>query len=36
LRYSFVIRAGLKLYEVGVDARSGALVENKAEGPNPD
>jgi uncharacterized membrane protein YkoI len=36
LRYSFVIKAGKKLYEVGVDAHSGALVENKAEGPNPD
>jgi uncharacterized membrane protein YkoI len=36
LRYSFVIRAGLKLFEVGVDAHNGAFVENKAEGPNRD
>ena len=36
LRYPFVIQAGVKLYEVGVDAHSGALVENKPEGPNPD
>jgi uncharacterized membrane protein YkoI len=36
LRYSFVIKAGVKLFEVGVDARTGTLVENKLEGPNPD
>lgn len=36
LRYSFDIKRGTKTYEVGVDARTGAVVENKIEGPNPD
>ena len=36
LRYSFDITAAAKKYEVGVDARTGAVLENKAEGPNPD
>ena len=36
LRYSFDIRRGGKTYEVGVDARTGRLLENKAEGPHPD
>ena len=36
LRYSFVISSGGKMFEVGVDARSGAVLENKAEGKNPD
>ena len=33
---SFDIRKGGKTYEVGVDAKSGKILENKAEGPNPD
>lgn len=36
LRYSFDIKANGKTFEVGVDARSGKVLENKAEGPNPD
>ena len=36
LRYSFDIKSGGKTFEVGVDARTGKVLENKAEGPNPD
>ncbi len=36
LRYSFDIRRGKITYEVGVDAATGQVLENKAEGPNPD
>lgn len=36
LRYSFDIRAHGKTYEVGVDARTGKVLENIAEGPHPD
>ena len=36
LRYSFDIASGGKTFEVGVDARSGSVLENKAEGSNPD
>jgi uncharacterized membrane protein YkoI len=36
LRYSFDVKNGTKTYEVGVDAQSGKLLENKAEGPHPD
>lgn len=36
LRYSFDIKDGGKTFEVGVDAKSGRVLENKAEGPNPD
>ncbi len=36
LRYSFDIKAGEKTFEVGVDARTGAVLERKAEGQNPD
>jgi len=36
LRYSFDITNAAKTYEVGVDAQSGAVLENKAEGKNPD
>lgn len=36
LRYSFDIKNGRKTYEVGVDAQTGTVLENKAEGPNPD
>jgi uncharacterized membrane protein YkoI len=36
LRYSFDIRAKGKTFEVGVDARTGKVLENDAEGANPD
>jgi uncharacterized membrane protein YkoI len=36
LRYSFDIRSNGKTFEVGVDARTGKVLENDAEGPNPD
>ena len=36
LRYSFDIGNAGKKYEVGVDAKTGAVLENKAEGKNPD
>jgi uncharacterized membrane protein YkoI len=36
LRYSFDIRQKGKTFEVGVDAKTGKVLENKAEGPNPD
>ncbi len=36
LRYSFDITNNGKTFEVGVDARTGKVLENKAEGPNPD
>lgn len=36
LRYSFDITSGGKTYEVGVDAETGKVLENKAEGRNPD
>ena len=36
LRYSFDIKSGGKVHEVGVDAKTGRVLENKAEGPNPD
>lgn len=36
LRYSFDIKNNGKTFEVGVDARTGKVLENKAEGPNPD
>ena len=36
LRYSFDIRNGKVTHEVGVDARTGKLLENAPEGPNPD
>ena len=36
LRYSFDIKARGKTYEVGVDAMTGKVLENKAEGKNPD
>ena len=36
LRYSFDIRHGKVTREVGVDAKTGALLENAPEGPNPD
>jgi uncharacterized membrane protein YkoI len=36
LRYSFDIVADGKTYEVGVDAADGKVLENVAEGKNPD
>jgi len=36
LRYSFDIRSGKVTHEVGVDARTAKVLENSAEGPNPD
>lgn len=36
LRYSFDIKSNGETFEVGVDARTGRVLENKAEGPNPD
>jgi uncharacterized membrane protein YkoI len=36
MRYSFDIKKGGKRYEVGVDAQTGKVLENKSEGPNPD
>lgn len=36
LRYSFDIRSGAVTQEVGVDAQTGKVIENKAEGPHPD
>jgi hypothetical protein len=36
LRYSFDVKSGARTFEVGVDAVSGKVLENKAEGRNPD
>lgn len=36
LRYSFDILSGGKTFEVGVDAKTGAVLENIPEGKNPD
>ena len=36
LRYSFDVKNGAVTHEVGVDARTGRVLENKAEGANPD
>ncbi len=36
LRYSFDVKSGDKTFEVGVDAKTGAVLENGAEGANPD
>ena len=36
LRYSFDISSHGKPYEVGIDAKTGKLLENKAEGRHPD
>ena len=36
LRYSFGIKRGSITQEVGVDAQTGKVLENKKEGPNPD
>jgi len=36
LRYSFDVKAGGKTYEVGVDAKTGAILEKALEGASPD
>ena len=36
LRYSFDIKSGGATQEVGVDARTGQVLENATEGKNPD
>ena len=36
LRYSFDIKDGGKTYEVGIDAVTGKVLENRLEGKNPD
>jgi len=36
LRYSFDIKSGGKTHEVGIDAKTGKVLENKVEGPHPD
>ena len=36
LRYSFDIKHGSVTQEVGVDAKTGTVLENKKEGPHPD
>ena len=36
LRYSFDIRRGAVTQEVGVDAKTGKVLENDREGPNAD
>ena len=36
LRYTFDIKIGAVTYEVGVDARTGDVLENSSEGSNPD
>jgi uncharacterized membrane protein YkoI len=35
LRYSFVIRRHAVKHEVGIDAKTGAVLENSLEGENP-
>jgi uncharacterized membrane protein YkoI len=36
LRYSFVISHHSAKHEVGIDAKTGAVLENSVEGKNPD
>ena len=36
LRYSFDVKHGRITYEIGVDAKTGKILENDKEGPNPD
>ncbi|HLK24506.1 MAG TPA: PepSY domain-containing protein [Caulobacteraceae bacterium] len=36
LRYSFDVKSGGRTFEVGVDARTGAVLENDREGANAD
>jgi uncharacterized membrane protein YkoI len=36
LRYSFDVKSGGRVYEVGVDAKTGKVLENDIEGRHPD
>ncbi len=36
LRYSFVVQHGDTKHEVGIDAKTGKVLENSIEGPHPD
>jgi uncharacterized membrane protein YkoI len=36
LRYSFDVKSGGTVYEIGVDAKTGRVLENDMEGPHPD
>jgi uncharacterized membrane protein YkoI len=36
LRYSFDIKDGTTTYEIGIDAKTGVVLEHAAEGKNPD
>lgn len=36
LRYSFDIKSGSATYEVGIDAKTGKVLEKSTEGANPD
>jgi hypothetical protein len=36
LRYSFVVSHHSEKHEVGIDAKTGAVLENSVEGKNPD
>jgi uncharacterized membrane protein YkoI len=36
LRYSFDVKSGATVYEVGVDAKTGRVLENDVEGSHPD
>ena len=36
LRYSFDVKSGTRTYEVGVDAVTGKVLENRQEGQHPD
>jgi uncharacterized membrane protein YkoI len=36
LRYSFDIKSGKAVYEVGVDAQTGKVLENSKQGRHPD
>jgi uncharacterized membrane protein YkoI len=36
LRYSFDVKSGGTVYEIGVDAKTGRVLENDTEGPHPD
>lgn len=36
LRYSFDVRSASVVYEVGVDAKTGKVLENSREGAHPD
>jgi uncharacterized membrane protein YkoI len=35
VRYSFDVKSGKVVYEVGVDAQTGKILENSKEGPHP-